>query len=253
MGLLEDLLIEDDVEAIEAVLASEFTRFDKLVKIAGLDPKIDFQYTDLRRLDLRGADLRGFDFTGSDLRQCIFNKSTLIDETTVFEEAKLDWIEVDFLPIVQKMQEIEIAPTSERRLQLLDDLISEHGRTEHVVAYMIKAATKAKDLGHFLDFLVHLPADLTTAQFSVIRDHGKELFAKKRKQARSRTRRDKTAILAVEPILKRLRESPGEMGKVVFGFLSEIMNTKPQTIALGGTALPEMTDIEKAFSRIGHA
>ena len=250
-GLLEDVLTDADVAAIEAVLSSKIFRFDKLVKIAGLDPGKAFQDTDLRCLDLRGADLRGFDFTGSDLRQCVINGRTLIDNSTIFENTKLDWIESDDLPIVQRMQEIETASTSERRQDLLNELISEHGRTEHVVAYMVKAAANAKELGHFLDFFVQLPADLTADQFAIVRNQGKELFARKRKQAKSRTRREKTAIFAVEPILNRLKEGAGDMGKVVFGYLSEVMNSKPQTVALEGTALVEVSDIEKAFSRIG--
>lgn len=250
-GLLEDVLSDDDVRAIDAVLGSDLWRFDELVRISGLDPQIDFQYSDLRCLDMRGADLRGFDFTGSDLRQCVINKATLTDETTILGGAILDWIEVEALPIVQTMQEIEIASSSERRQALLTNLITEHGRSHHVVTYMAKAAGNAKEIEQFLDFVTQLPANLTVDQMSVIRKQGQKLLSKKFKQTRSRTRRDKTAIFAVQPVFDRLKDSPGELGQVLFGYVAEVVNAKKQAKILRGTAMLEPGDLEAAFSRIG--
>lgn len=250
-GLLEDILTDCDVRAIEAVQTSNVSGFDELVKISGLDPNIDFRYSDLRCLDMRGADLRGFDFTGSDLRQCIINGKTLIDVTTILKEAALDWIEVEALPIVQQMQDIEAASGSVQRQTLLAALIAEHGRTDHVITYLTKAAANSKELVQFLDFITQLPAHLSSQQLSVIRIQGQKLVSKKFKHAKGRTRRDGTALFAVAPVLERLKDSPGDLGRVLFGNLAEVMNTKAQTIVLGGMASLELADIEAAFSRLG--
>lgn len=195
--------------------------------------------------------MRGFDFTGSDLRQCVINEKTLIDVTTILKEATLDWIEVEALPIVQQMQGIEVASGSEQRQTLLAALIAEHGRTDHVVTYLARAAVNSKELVQFLDFITQLPANLSAHQLSAIRNQGQKLVSRKFKLAKGRTRRDGTALLAVEPILKRLKDSPGELGRVLFGFIAEVMNTKAQTIALRGMASLELGDIEAAFSRLG--
>lgn len=249
--LLEDILDENDVLAIEAVCASSDTSFHSLVKVSGLDPRYDFQHADLRFLDMRGADLRGFDFTGSDLRQCVINRDTKIDETTIFEKARLDWIEVDALPIVQRMQEIESALTAESRRLLIEALIEEHGRTKHVNTYMVRAAGNAKELGQFLDFVTQLPSDLSQSQLAQIREQGLKLVAKKFNQARSRTRRNATAIFAVEPVFDRLEQSPGSLGRLLFNHLAEIVSTKASTRALRGVAIPDPIDFETAFSRLG--
>jgi hypothetical protein len=248
--LLEDILSEDVLRAIDAVHSSNFVRFDKLVSLAGLDPSSDFQFSDLRSLDLRGSDLRGFDFTGSDLRYCLISDATMIDDTTILDEAMIDWIDAKALPIVQKMQEIEVASSQQRRQQLLAELIAEHGRTDHVVTYMIRAAGNATEVGQFLDFVSQLPRGLNEEQLNMIQHSGKRLIRKKLGQAKSRTRRDKTAILAVEPALDRLRNSPGELGKILYEKVAEVVNAKTQTNALGGIASVELSDIEAAFTRL---
>lgn len=249
-GLLEDILSDADVSAIEAVQASNLVGFDELVRISGLDPQVDFRYSDLRCLDMRGADLRGFDFTGSDLRQCVINENTTIDATTILAEAALDWISVEALPIVQQMQSIEAASGSAHRQTLLADLIAEYGRTDHVTTYLTRAAGNSRDLMQFLDFITQLPANLNDQQISVIRDQGQKLLSRKFRKAKGRTRRDSTALLAVEPVISRLKDSPGALGRVLFGYLAEVLNAKAQTIALRGMVSPDLADIEAAFARL---
>ena len=250
-GLLEDILSDEDVNAINAVQASNISRFDRLVVVAGLDPMADFQYSDLRYVDMRNADLRGFDFTGSDLRNCIINSGTRIDDTTIFERATLSWIEVEALPVVQRMQEIEMTDSPVKRQKLLGELVAEHGRTHHVVTYMVRAACNANQLDQLLDFVTQLPANLSSEQMSAVREQSERLLLKKIKQAKRRTGRQKTAIFSVEPIASRLKDSPGELGRVLYGHLADVVNDKTDAHALPGMAVVEPADLEAAFARLG--
>lgn len=252
-SLLEDFLTDDDLKAIQAIFASKEARFDRLVAISGLNPATDFQFSELKRLDLRGADLRGFDFTGSDLRQSVVSETTRIDRTTVLKDALVDWIEVEALPIVERMQAVELATDSKKRQAKLADLVAEFGRSDHVVTYVVKAASNAKNIEEFLDFITQLPETLSAEQFSIIRRQSSKLLSKKLNRAKSRTRREGTAIFAGEPILERLRTSPGKLGRVVLGYLAEVSGAKEQVKALGSFATIELRDIEKAFSRLGQS
>jgi hypothetical protein len=248
--LFDDILTSEELASMDAVHASNSTRFDTLVHLAGLDPSEDFRFSQLQRLDLRGADLRGFDFTSSDLRQSVIDPLTIIDNSTLLEGAQVDWIEAEALPIVRKMQEIEATSSSEKRLVLLHTMISMHGRTDHVVTYLVRAAIAAKQIETFLDFATNLPTQLSSEQIEQLIAHGMKLLDKKFKKAQSRTRRDRTAVFAVEPIAKRLQESPGGFGTRLFGQLAKVMNTKAETIHLSGTATLEPQDLRNAFLRL---
>lgn len=246
--LFDDILTSEELVAIDAVHQSNSNRFDILVRFAGLDPRKDFRFSRLCRLDLRGADLREFDFTGSDLRQSVVDAKTIIDKSTILVDAQVDWIQAEALPIVQQMQEIEAASSSERRLALIHEMVGKHGRTDHVVAYMVRAATAAKEIDTFLDFTTNLPTEIRSEQIDQLGRHGAKLLEKKFKKAQSRTRRNATVKFAVEPIIKRLRESPGGFGTLLFGNLAEIMNEKADTVRLRGVATPEPQDLLKAFT-----
>lgn len=246
--LFDDILTSEELDAIDAVHKSKSNRFDTLVRCAGLDPRKDFRFSQLRRLDLRGADLRKFDFTGSDLRQSVVDGQTIIDNSTIFDDAQLDWVQAEALPIVQEMQAIEAASSSERRLALIRDMVGKHGRTDHVVAYLVRAATAANEIEIFLDFTTNLPTKIRPEQIDQLARHGSKLLEKKFKKSRSRTRRDATANFAVEPIIKRLRESPGGFGILLFGHLAKIMNEKADTVQLRGVATPEPQDLLKVFT-----
>lgn len=251
MRLLEDILSNDDTAAIEEVLASNNPRFDLLVETAGLDRKSDFTFSDLRRLNFCGADLRGFDFTGSDLRQCVRNGYTLIDDTTILDGAQVDWIEIEALPIVVKMQEVEAASGSEKRQQLLNELTTEFGRTDHVVTYMVSAASKSKTLDEFLDFALFLPQSLSEGQSGRLRVAAQKLLRKKLALSKSRTRRENTAILAMDDISEKLRLSSGSLAERIYEHLADIVTSKHQTIILSGMATIEPKDMEEAFEQIG--
>ena len=251
MFLLDDILSGEDQSAIERVISSDSPRFDLLVKVAGLDPRTDFVFTDLRSLNFCGADLRGFNFTGSDLRKAIRNKTTLIDETTIFVNAKVEWIDAESLPIVAKMQEIEAAVGSERRKFLLGELTTEFGRSTHVVTFLVAAAASAATLDDFLDFALFLPSSPTVEQSRTLSISAQKLLKKKLAQSKRRTGRDKTAIFAVEKITDRLKMSRNSLGESIYNNLAEIVNSKHETVALKGMASIDFKDLEAAFIRIG--
>ncbi|AXT33824.1 hypothetical protein D1820_01910 [Phaeobacter sp. LSS9] len=246
--LFDDILTSEELAAIDVVHQSNSTQFDVLVSLAGLDPGKDFRFSQLQRLDLRGAVLRGFDFTGSDLRQSVIDAQTIIDNTTIMVDAQIDWIQADTLPIVQQMQQIEATSSSEKRLALIQEMVSKHGRTNHVVAYMVRAALETKEVETFLDFVTNLPSQLSLEQIRQLSTHGTKLLEKKFKKAQSRTRRSATANFAVEPIVERLRESPGGFGALLFGQLAKVMNQKAKTVQLNGMVMLEPQDLQKAFS-----
>lgn len=251
MRLLEDFLSDEDITGINQVMASDSPRFDLLVKVSGLDPKNDFKFSDLRWLNLSGADLRGFDFTGSDLRNCVRNGNTRFDGTTILDGAKVEWIELEALPIVVKMQELEAVTSSEKRQQLLNELVTEFGRTTHVVTYMVSAAGKARSLDEFLDFALFIPERPSVGQSTQLRNTGQKLLIKKLKQSRSRTRRNATAIFATDNITKKLQQTTGSLAQRIFSHLADVVNSKEQTVTLNDMATIEPKDIEDAFSRIG--
>lgn len=249
--LLEDMLTADEIRAVNQVLESDNPRFDQLVNISGLDPAKDFMFSDLRMLNLCGADLRGFNFTGSDLRECARNGNTKIDETTIFDEAKVRWIELEALPIVIKMQEIETASSSEDRQRLLSELTTEFGKTTHVISYMVSAAAQSKSVEQFLDFAQFLPPRLSEAESERLRTAGLKLLRKKLSQSKSRTRRNKTAIFALDDVATRLKQTRGSLAESIYGHLAKIVTNKRQTVVLAGMADIEPNDMEKAFAAIG--
>ncbi len=138
--LVEDCLTEEDRRFIAEVLASRELRFDRLAQVAGLDPATDFKYSDLRNLNFCGADLRGFDFTGCDLRGGVVDERTIIDETTILEDARIDWLSERDIPIVQLMQEVQSASSREQRLHALETLERKFGKTDHVIGFVVNAA-----------------------------------------------------------------------------------------------------------------
>lgn len=251
MRLIEDYLDNQDLSAIDRVLASSNPRFDLLVKEAGLQPQNDFKLSDLRRLNFCGADLRGFDFSGSDLRQCVRNTNTLIDKTTILTDALVEWIEIDALPIVMKMQEVEGASGSEKRQQFLNELTTEFGKTAHVITYLVSAASRAKTLDEFLDFTSFLPNSLSEGESETLRATALKLLKKKLGQSKSRTRRNKTAIFATDHIVEKLRQSTDSLSERIYSHLADIVNSKQQTITLKDMATIDPKDMEDAFNRIG--
>jgi hypothetical protein len=150
-----------------------------------------------------------------------------------------------------KMQEVEVATGSDRRLELLNELVGEFGKSTHVVTYMVAAASNAVALDEFIDFALFMPSEFSDGQARQLRQAAAKLLKKKLSKSKSRTRRDTTTIFALENIAARLKESKGTLAAQIFGNLAEVVNAKHQTVQLGGTANIERADLEKAFAKIG--
>jgi len=251
MRLLEDFLTEQEIQQIDAVFDSQSPRFDLLVATSGLNPISDFRFTDLRHLDFSGADLRGFDFTGSDLRKSVKNENTIIDQTTVLQDARIDWIEADALPIVMVMRKAEEARNSTERQDVLNRLVAEFGRTPHVIQYMVLAASKAHSIEDFIDFALFLPEVPSKSDAGKLRKSAEALLKRKLAASKRRTRREKTSVFAVESLTEKLHQNPGSLAQRIYGYLADVVNAKPQGSTLTGHANIEAADLRKAFARIG--
>lgn len=88
-------LLLDDISA--KVLNAQTENFVQLVKIAELDPKKDFRFSNLSDVDFSGCNLAGFDFTGASLLGARFTGSRIcggvfrdVDDYSVLENAD-DW------------------------------------------------------------------------------------------------------------------------------------------------------------------
>jgi len=70
-------LSRETIGALENLFEAQADDFIVLVEVAGLDPKIDFEYKDLSDLDLTALDLRNFSFRNSNLKNCILKRSLI--------------------------------------------------------------------------------------------------------------------------------------------------------------------------------
>src|SRR5258708_6189579 len=83
-----DWLNNNDRSKLKSVYESETACFSDLVKISGLNPSIDFRFSDLTAVDFSGSDLRGYNFAGANLSYTRWFKATW-DATTNLEGALL--------------------------------------------------------------------------------------------------------------------------------------------------------------------
>lgn len=233
--LVEDYLNEEEYEAIARVLQSNVLRFDKLVEIAGLNPAEDFTHTDLRNINFCGADLRGFDFTGSDLRGSTSDERTLIDDTTILNGAKTDWIAASDIQMVQLMQEVQAAASSPLRRAALETLEQKYGKTEHVIEFVVNAAREAPSTQAFLDYADFLPSNLPAHRRVQVIDAGVRALKRKFAKSRARTGRDATTNFAASPIAEHLMNARDSFAADWFESLAKIMDTDRVNDALKGT------------------
>ena len=234
--LVEDYLTEEECEAIAKVLQSNELRFDKLVEIAGLNPAEDFMYTDLRNMNFCGADLRGFDFTGCDLRGSAYDERTLIDDTTILNDAKIDWVAERDIHMVQLMQEIQTATSSDTRLAALETLEQKYGKTEHVISFVVNAACEAPSTQAFLDYADFLPPNLSAHRRDQLIDAGVRALGRKFSKSRARTGREATTIFAASTITERLQNARNSFAAEWFVSLAKTMDPDRTNQALKGTA-----------------
>lgn len=237
---IEDFITTEEREAIERVLKSRDIRFDKLAAMAGLDPKKDFKNSDLRALNFCGADLRGFDFSNSDLRDVVIDANTKIDSTTILLDATVRWINEGDVPIVQIMTEVSHAPGSEARASALTNLEKRFGKTDHVVQFVINAASETDSLDCFLDYLDFLPADLSEGNLERLAVQGERILRRKLSRSRARTRRDATKGFAANRVVERLRQSKDSIAMSWYRKLAETADELDQTEAMKGTVTEPM-------------
>ena len=235
--LIEDYLTEAEHQRIAAVIESNTLRFDRLIEIAGLDPLSDFKYSDLRNLNFCGADLRGFDFTGSDLRGGLTDERTRLDESTILDGAKVQWISEREVPIVQLMQEVQSAQSSDQRSQKLQALEKKFGKTDHVISFVVNAALDVTNTQAFLDFADFLPSNLPQNHRSQVVDAGVRALRRKFSKSRARTGREATTIFAASTIIKRLAKADSSFASDWFASLAEVVDTEKSNDALLGTAV----------------
>ena len=86
-------LSNEGSERLKLIASSDETNFDKLVELASLDPKLDFQDQDLSRLDFGSADLRGYSFRNANLSFSLL-RNCIVDATTDFTGANLSGAEL---------------------------------------------------------------------------------------------------------------------------------------------------------------
>ncbi len=79
---------EDWAARARAVIGAESNNFMELLKISGLDPKMDLRFADWSGVDFSLCDLRGFDFTAARLKGCRFDGALI--KGARFDQAEID-------------------------------------------------------------------------------------------------------------------------------------------------------------------
>ncbi|MEM9358775.1 MAG: pentapeptide repeat-containing protein [Pseudomonadota bacterium] len=221
-----------------------------MVDLAGLDPSVDLKFSNLRWVDFRNADLRNYNFTGADLRSAIKNNNTVIDESTIFDGADVDWIDEEAVPIVLKMQEVAAAPHSQARRKALSELVADFGQTRHVVLYLMAALEGAKTFEEVLDFAEHLPRSITAGQKAVFAETADKMLAKKRARSFSRTRRSATANLAMPELIERMKTAENSILGEILDNLATLVTHSTEVRTLNGIANLTVDDLHKAIANL---
>lgn len=241
--LTEDIIEPEEREAIERVLSAVDIRFDKLAALAGLDPQRDFKNSDLRTLNFCGADLRGYDFSGSDLRDVAIDSNTIIDVSTVLTDAKIRWVDEGDIPIVQLMTDVKYASNAKARESSLAELEKRFGKTDHVIQFIINAASETDSLNCYLDYFNFLPAEIEAHHLEKLVLRGERLLRKRLSRAKSRTRRDSTKTFASSNVLDQLRTSDNSLGRSWYRQLALMADEHDRTQALKGTVVEPMEEL----------
>jgi Pentapeptide repeats (8 copies) len=215
MSLFQDLISDDDVKRIGAVMDYPEHHFDLLARIAGLEPSCDFRHSNLRFVDFRGADLRGFDFTGSDLRYCVKDTTTVIDDTTIFADAVQDWIAAEEVPIVQIMLEARAASNSHTRRRLLGELVANHNSSNHINKFLFQLIESSGRIEIALDFADHLIGEVPDYMLDRIANQLAKLIEKRLAETTRRARNVPAAKVSAEQILQCIEESRSDAMRVI--------------------------------------
>lgn len=200
-------ITERDKRLLESLVHANDVTFTSLSRLAELDPRSDFRFADLQEVDFRDSDLRGFDFTGANLLGAIKNEKTVIDLTTIFEGARLGWIEADSSDIVRKMQAIQGAMSSSNRQRLLVDLIENYRSAAHIRQFLLTSIRRAQSVEAFFDFADAVQSDSDEHVQTVLLEELNRLVEAKGKSLDRGRKRVGQAPLGLDLILKRIEES----------------------------------------------
>lgn len=221
MNLLVDILTDDELVRLRGLVEYQEIFFNELVNIAGLDPSTDFKYCNLRFVDFRRADLRGFDFTGSDLRYSTKDSNTIVDETTVFSETLLEWLEPDEVPIVEVMLEAQAATNSESRRRALRKLIDQPASSSHINKYLVSSVKNSGTLDAAIDFADHLIGDIPPYLEDELRASMASIIEGKASKTRARSRRLGLEKLSVNAVVERIGNA---RSKFLRNYYSDLAN-----------------------------
>lgn len=83
-------LDHEGTETLVALRRADGATFDRLVRIAGLDPARDLRGTDLAGVDFTDSDLAGFDFSDADLTNATLDRAAI--DGAVFDRARTDGV-----------------------------------------------------------------------------------------------------------------------------------------------------------------
>ncbi len=199
-------ITERDRKILECLVHANDVTFTVLSRLAELDPRSDFRFSDLQEVDFRDSDIRGFDFTGANLLGAIKNESTLIDQTTVFDGARVGWIEADSSDIVRQMQAIQGAMSSSNRQRLLIDLIENYRSAAHIRQFLLTSIRRASSIEAFFDFADAIQSESDEHVRMVILEELNRLVEAKGKTS-DRRKRVGQAAQGFDLILRRVEES----------------------------------------------
>ena len=94
-------------KAIHKIIDAPTDDFTTLVEIAGLNPKTDFQYSDLSKVDFGAADLTDYSFRGADLSGANLFQAKL--KNVNLDEVIWNSLPVRHKPIVGALEELPYA------------------------------------------------------------------------------------------------------------------------------------------------
>lgn len=252
MRLLEDMLLNEEKQAIDRVLSAGQVAFSELIKLANLDVTTDLKYADLRNTDMSGSDLRGYNFEGADLRNCAKDEYTILDETTTLRRAKIGWISKEVLSALPLMITFGKATSDLERERILSQLIEVHGLTDHVVEFMVKSAVLAKSLDQFLLICGFVPAGHRRVRVAELRLSADTLLRKRVKAAEARTGRRSSVNLALEAIFGVMQKAkPATLTEFVLRELANLADRKETAVSQYGSFHIEESDLKAALQKIG--
>lgn len=184
--MLEELFSRETLDLMLEVERARTSDFLSLVKAAGLDPRNDFRFVNLRGIDVRGCDLRAFDFTGADLRGALIDENTLLPDVEFFVGAQVDFVEVDTRqPIVEVMKRIELSPTG-RRAPLLNVLMEAYDSPKHVDAFLLQLAKRATSADELIELLPYWSEDGLIGSQAILLPKIADVLAKEMNRAEPR-------------------------------------------------------------------